>query len=250
MTSSVSLSASCDQPILLISDLHLNAQQPQTLKLAERYLHHAIGARALFILGDLFEYWLGDDAIDPAMQPIIDALHALSHAGTQLYLMHGNRDFLLGQQFAEQIGATLLDSDEVLCSMNNQTVLLLHGDTLCTDDEGYQQLRTLLRSKPWQQAFLSKTIEQRIEMASQLREKSREAVADKDHDIMDVNAAAVSEAFARYNSPLLIHGHTHRPCDHTGKLRRMVLGDWHSDHAMVGVFDGEAFSLQRFDLPN
>lgn len=247
MTNSVSLSASREQPILLISDLHLNAQQPQTLKLAERYLQHATGACALFVLGDLFEYWLGDDAIDPAMQPIIDALRTLSQSGTQLYLMHGNRDFLVGEEFAEQIGATLLDSDEVLCSMNTQAVLLLHGDTLCTDDEGYQQLRSLLRSKPWQQEFLSKTIKQRIEMASQLREKSREAVADKNQEIMDVNADAVSDAFARYNSPLLIHGHTHRPCDHVGEQRRMVLGDWHSDHAMVGVFDGESFSLQRFD---
>lgn len=247
MTHSVSLSASRDQPILLISDLHLNAQQPKTQKLAERYLQHAKGARALFILGDLFEYWLGDDAIDPALQPIIDALLALGQSGTQLYLMHGNRDFLIGQAFAKQIGATLFDSDEVLCSMNNQDVLLMHGDTLCTDDEGYQQLRSLLRSKPWQQDFLSKTIEQRIEMASQLREKSREAVADKSHDIMDVNTDAVNDAFARYNSPLLIHGHTHRPCDHTGAQRRMVLGDWHNDHAMVGVFDGESFNLQRFD---
>ncbi len=240
------LAASADQPILLISDLHLAPERPATIELAHRYLKHAHGASALFIIGDLFEYWLGDDAIDPAMQSTIDALHAVSQSGTAVYLMHGNRDFLLGEQFATQIGATLIRDDEIVFNLNDQAVTLLHGDTLCTDDHGYQQLRNLLRAPAWQQDFLSKTVPERIEMAAQLREKSREAVADKSMEIMDVNPQAVSSAFEKHKTPLMIHGHTHRPQDHTGTQRRMVLGDWHDDHAMVGRFDGVEFVLEKF----
>jgi len=172
-----SLTASADQPILLISDLHLSAQRPATTELAISYLANARGASALFILGDLFDYWLGDDAISPDTLPFITALSTLSQSGTDVYLMHGNRDFLLGEQFAKQVGATLIRDDEIIVSMNNQSVLLLHGDTLCTDDHGYQQLRSMLRAPAWQSEFLAKTIEQRIEMAMQLREQSQEAVA-------------------------------------------------------------------------
>ena len=239
--------ASTDQPILLISDLHLAPQRPATIELALHYLKNARGVSALFILGDLFEYWLGDDAIDPAMQPTIDALHAVSQSGTAVYLMHGNRDFLLGEQFAKQIGATLLREDETVFHMNNHAVTLLHGDTLCTDDHGYQQLRAMLRAPAWQADFLGKTVPERIEMAAQLREKSREAVADKSLEIMDVNALAVNAAFEQHGAPLMIHGHTHRPYDHAGDQRRLVLGDWHDDHAMVARFDGEQFVLERFE---
>ena len=242
-----SIAASHDQPILLISDLHLAPQRPATIELAHQYLKQACGASALFILGDLFEYWLGDDAIDPSMQPTIDALHAVSQSGTAVYLMHGNRDFLLGEQFATQIGAALVRDDDIVFHMNNQAVMLLHGDTLCTDDHGYQHLRTMLRAPAWQQDFLSKTVPERIEMASQLREQSREAVADKSLEIMDVNAQAVEAAFAQHDAPLMIHGHTHRPHDHIGNTRRLVLGDWHDDHAMVGRFDGVEFVLERFE---
>ena len=241
-----SIAASIDQPILLISDLHLAPQRPATIELAHQYLKQAHGASALFILGDLFEYWLGDDAIDPVMQPTIDALHAVSQSGTSVYLMHGNRDFLLGEHFARQIGATLLREDEIVFHMNNQAVTLLHGDTLCTDDHGYQQLRTLLRAPAWQEEFLGKTVPERIKMAAQLREQSREAVADKSSEIMDVNPEAVSAAFARHDTPFMIHGHTHRPYDHQGDQRRLVLGDWHDDHVMVARFDGEQFALERF----
>ena len=241
-----SITASADQPILLISDLHLAPQRPATIELAHQYLKQAHGASALFIIGDLFEYWLGDDAIDPAMQPTIEALHAVSQSGTAVFLMHGNRDFLLGEQVAKQIGATLIRDDVIVFTMNDQAVTLLHGDTLCTDDHGYQQLRTMLRAPAWQQEFLAKTVPERIAMAAQLREKSREAVADKSMEIMDVNAHAVSTAFEQHGSPLMIHGHTHRPQDHQGAQRRMVLGDWHDDHAMVGRFDGVEFVLERF----
>ncbi|MEE9335924.1 MAG: UDP-2,3-diacylglucosamine diphosphatase [Granulosicoccaceae bacterium] len=240
------IAASVDQPILLISDLHLAPQRPATIELAHQYLQQAHGASALFIIGDLFEYWLGDDAIDPAMQPTIDALRAVSQSGTQLYLMHGNRDFLLGEQFAKQIGAALIRDDEIVFHMNDQAVTLLHGDTLCTDDHGYQQLRTMLRAPAWQQEFLSKTVPERVEIAAQLRDKSREAVADKSLEIMDVNAQTVNAAFEQHGPPLMIHGHTHRPQDHLGAQRRLVLGDWHDDHAMVGRFDGETFVLERF----
>jgi len=241
-----SIAASVDQPILLISDLHLAPERPATIELAHQYLKKAHGASALFIIGDLFEYWLGDDAIDPTMQPTIDALQAVSQSGTAIYLMHGNRDFLIGEQFAKQISATIIADDEVVFQMNDQAVTLLHGDTLCTDDHGYQQLRTLLRAEAWQQEFLNKTVPERIEMAAQLREKSREAVADKSMSIMDVNADAVNAAFEKHATPIMIHGHTHRPYDHQGVQRRIVLGDWHEDHAMVGRFDGHAFVLEMF----
>ncbi len=240
------LAASSAQPILLISDLHLAPQSPATIALAVRYFEQARNAKALFILGDFFEYWLGDDALDPVMQPIVDALQTLSRSGTRIFLMHGNRDFLLGEDFAHLIKATLIREDEALITMNTLPVLLLHGDTLCTDDHGYQKLRALLRSADWQQSFLSKSIEDRIDMAAQLREQSQEATADKTTDIMDVNDQSVDEAFKRADTHLMIHGHTHRPFDHAGEQRRVVLGDWHEDHAMVARFDGNDLTLERF----
>lgn len=256
-------------PTFFISDLHLDPARPDTIELSLRFFAHVQGAQALFIIGDLFEYWLGDDAADPRLTPVYDAIGALSRSGTAVHLMHGNRDFLLGEQFATRVGAQLHRDDHVEVDFGNARYSLLHGDTLCTDDVDYQGLRTMVRDTHWQQEFLSLTIDERIAKAQALRDKSREAVAGKVAGIMDVNAAAVRLHCDQFVNDGLIHGHTHRPFDHalTAELsqpdsdssdssssgvsqsdvpRRLVLGDWKSDHAMVARFDGQQLLLERF----
>ena len=239
------------QRTLFIADLHLDSSRPETIALAERYLAAALGADSLYILGDLFEYWLGDDAISTLLLPVVDALKNVSASGTQVHLMHGNRDFLLGDVFAERIGATLHRADQICLQLNEHCTLLMHGDTLCTDDHSYQQLRTLVRDPAWQHDFLSKKLDDRIAEAQELRNKSRTAVAGKTNRIMDVNPTAVESALLASNCDLLIHGHTHRPAEHQlsirGKVcRRIVLGDWHADHAQVVCRSGSTLELQTF----
>ncbi len=237
------------QEVLFISDLHLDPSSPGTIVCAIDFLSQAHSAKALFIIGDLFEYWLGDDAADPRLQTVYDALRAVSNDGTAIHIMHGNRDFLLGDAFGERVGADVHCADHIMLNTHNKCFSLLHGDTLCTDDADYQQLRTLLRSKDWQQDFLSGSIDERIAKAQALREKSKEAVADKVANIMDVNVDAVLNHCSAHPSDCLIHGHTHRPAEHRlpgPTPRRIVLGDWHEDHAMFARFDGETLRLETF----
>ncbi len=234
---------------LFIADLHLQQACVENIELALGFLEKARGVNALYIIGDLFEYWLGDDAQDPAMGPVSDALTQLSASGTALHLMHGNRDFLLGHRYANQIGATLHTQDEILIELAGEPVLLLHGDTLCTDDTDYQALRAMLRDEQWQSQFLALSIEQRIEQANALRDKSRAAVSEKRADIMDVNSDAVQAAFDRTACKVMIHGHTHRPADHqtaANQNRRLVLGDWRKDHAQFALFNGEQLVCTQF----
>ena len=251
---------------LFIADLHLDAARPAVTTLALDFLADARGAKALWILGDLFEAWLGDDIVDPAHGATIDALTALSNAGTAVHLMHGNRDFLLGDAFAARVGARLHRDDEKVIAADEgvEPVLLLHGDTLCTGDVDYQRLRARLREATWQAEFLSGTAEERIGAAKALRERSREAVAGKAGGIMDVAPDAVAAAFARSGCRTMIHGHTHRPADHrpsderaagrssageavsAATLRRVVLGDWHDDHARYALHDGTTLSLETW----
>lgn len=249
-------------PTFFISDLHLDPARPETIELSLRFFTSVHGAQALFIIGDLFEYWLGDDAADPRLNAVYDAISAVSASGTAVHLMHGNRDFLLGEQFASRVGAQLHRDDHVQVDFGNVHFSLLHGDTLCTDDVGYQQLRTMVRNPQWQQEFLALSIDERIAQAQALREKSREAVAEKVAGIMDVNNAAVAKHCNAFANDCLIHGHTHRPHDHVlhgdvstvdtasenrlSTPRRLVLGDWKSDHAMIARFDGEQLQLERF----
>lgn len=235
------------QQTFFISDLHLDPARPDTIELSLRFFAHAKGAQALFIIGDLFEYWLGDDAADPRLTPVYDAITALSANGTSVHLMHGNRDFLLGEQFAKRVGAQLHINDHIEVDFGNARFSLLHGDTLCTDDVDYLKLRAMVRNPTWQKEFLALSIDERIAKAQALREKSREAVSTKVAGIMDVNDAAVIAHSQQFPNDGLIHGHTHRPQDHsTGTQRRLVLGDWKSDHAMIARFDGEQLLFERY----
>ena len=255
--------------ILVIADLHLQSAEPDTLALALSFFEQARGAQHLYILGDLFEYWLGDDCLSDQAHPdhvppgqahsdnihsgpsadtvasVITGLSALSQSGTPITLMHGNRDFLLGEAFADKIGATL-DRNDVL-ALAQLGIVLMHGDTLCTDDVEYQQFRMLVRDTNWQSTFLAKPVIEREAIATALRSGSKDASQQKTMAIMDVNADAVEQVFKQFGCQYLIHGHTHRPAIHQvdtqqqqvatrqNAATRVVVGDWHADHAMVGV---------------
>ena len=235
----------------LIADCHLDGSRPGLNTLFTEFLHAIQGAGELWILGDFVEYWLGDDAGNPALNPVFDALAATQAAGTDVHLMRGNRDFLLGESFAERLGVKVHTADEVLIPFGDENVLLMHGDTLCTDDADYQQLRRLLRSEKWQQHFLSLSVQERIETAQELRSQSKAASADKSQDIMDVNDQQVRDTLARTEVHTLIHGHTHRPNTHAldvnaKRCERIVVGDWHDDHAVVAHSSGDGVCLRTY----
>jgi len=225
---------------LFISDLHLHPVRPAIGDTLLRFLTDIRGnAEALYILGDLFEAWVGDDHPEPAYEPIKQALKACTQAGTPVFLLRGNRDFMLGEQFSVETACTLLDECSTINLYGTRT-LLLHGDTLCTDDTDYQALRRRLRDPQWQQQTLSLPLEERLQMAEQARELSSLSVQGKDDVIMDVNQAEVLRVFEQYNVSLMIHGHTHRPgihdIEHRGrKLQRAVLGDWSRQGSVLSV---------------
>jgi UDP-2,3-diacylglucosamine hydrolase len=242
-------------PTLFISDLHLSSEQPQVSRQLFRFLADtAPDAAALYILGDLFDVWLGDDVLDaaqgdPLAQEVADALRALRDAGTAVMLMHGNRDFLLGTGFAQASGARLI-SDPTTVTLGGQPVLLMHGDTLCTDDLAYQKFRTMARAKAFQDAFLSKPLAERRVLAQQYREKSEQTKRATPEQIMDVTPSAVGEAFRQHAVSRLIHGHTHRPATHLHEVdgrrcERWVLPDWDRRGGYL-VAEGSALRLERF----
>lgn len=222
------------KPVLLISDLHLCASRPHTTRLLLDFLGGpAREAQTLYILGDLFEYWAGDDDLpDPHHQQVCQAFKALADSGTQVAVMHGNRDFLLAQAFAQAAGATLL-ADPYLTQICGHSALLTHGDTLCTDDIAYQAFRRQVRAPDWQQAFLAQPLAARKAQIEGLRLRSEAEKSGKSEAIMDVNAEAVLQLLRSHGHPQwLIHGHTHRPgrheIDDAGKTStRWVLGDWY-----------------------
>ena len=218
---------------LFISDLHLCAQQPRSTQVFLHFMQHtAPGADALYVLGDLFEYWAGDDDLDaPFHQHITHACASLAASGTQLFLMHGNRDFLMAEKLAAACHATLL-ADPTLIDLYGTPTLLTHGDTLCTDDAAYQNYRSQVHDPAWQQHFLSQPLAQRKAFIEQLRARSENDKQYKSSDIMDVNADAVANLLRAYHYPRLIHGHTHRLKRHEHDVdghvcERWVLGDWH-----------------------
>jgi len=223
---------------LFISDLHLSEQRPSIGEAFIGFLEgEAREAEALYILGDLFEAWLGDDMVLPAYAQAIEAMHRLADAGVPLYVMHGNRDFLLGEAFTAMSGATLLAEPHVVDLYGTPT-LLLHGDTLCTDDVEYQRFRTMVRNPDWQADVLAKSPEERLALARQFREMSMSEMAGKSEAIMDVNAEAVASAFREAGVRQMIHGHTHRPAIHDLELdgqpaRRIVLGDWYEQGSVL-----------------
>lgn len=218
---------------LFISDLHLSAKQPQYAQVFLHFMQHtAPRAEALYILGDLFEYWAGDDDLDdPLHQQIIHAMHTLAASGTRLFIMHGNRDLLMGKALEQASGATLL-TDPTLLDLYGTPTLISHGDALCTDDVAYQTYRNQVHDAEWQQLFLAQPLAQRKKQIEQLRARSENEKQSKSSAIMDVNTEAVEELLREHGYPRLIHGHTHRPMHILHHLdgftcERWVLGDWH-----------------------
>lgn len=218
---------------LFISDLHLTAERPAANERFFRFLEEtAPAAEALYILGDFFEAWVGDDALsDPFHAEVAAALRRLALRGVRLYVMHGNRDFLLGEAFCRASGARLLAEPHVV-HLYDRPTLLLHGDALCTDDLDYQQFRRLVRDPSWQAAFLARPLPERVALARELRARSEQVKGNKRPEIMDVNPDAVQEAFRQHGVLHMIHGHTHRPAHHhlmvdDRPCARWVLPDWY-----------------------
>lgn len=217
---------------LFISDLHLCDSRPQISRLFFDFLEtHARSAEALYILGDMFESWVGDDDETSLSCSVVGALRSLSDSGVAVYLMHGNRDFLLAQSFADASGACLL-ADPTLLDLYGQPTLLMHGDTLCTDDKPYMAFRSQVRDPAWQTGFLAQPLAVRRTLAQQARSQSEHAQQRKSAAIMDVNHQAVIEILREYAYPRLIHGHTHRPARHHLQVdghacERWVLQDWY-----------------------
>jgi len=232
----------------LISDLHLQENRPELTKAFKKFLiSHASNVDSLYILGDLFEAWIGDDFENDFILEVKSELKKYSSLGKKIYLMHGNRDFLLGEKFCEEIGGFLLD-DPTTIKINNFEITLMHGDSLCTDDLDYQSFRTVVRDEKWQIDFLEKEISERIELAQNLREVSKIENKDKDHQIMDVNIMAVNEIFQRFKNNILIHGHTHRPKIHEEKYgTRYVLGDWEKQYYFLKIDESIEFINQKIE---
>ncbi len=225
---------------LFISDLHLCDERPRTTALFKQFISTtARNAEALYILGDLFEFWIGDDQLDhdPLAQIVAQSLASLTLYGTQVFFMHGNRDFLIGNRFADSAGLTLL-ADPTHLIVDDRSLLLMHGDTLCTDDTGYQVFRRQVREPAWQASILAKPYDERVALAHALRSRSDVEKSMKADSIMDVNQASVAAVLKSSNYPCLIHGHTHRPAHHRhmidGRLcDRWVLADWHDTGASL-----------------
>ncbi|QLF92347.1 UDP-2,3-diacylglucosamine diphosphatase [Pseudomonas sp. ABC1] len=217
--------------ILLISDLHLEEERPDITRAFVRFLEHrASQASALYILGDFFEAWIGDDAMSEFHHYIASQLRALAQRGTQVFLMHGNRDFLIGKAFCREAGCRLLP-DPCLVELAGEPVLLSHGDALCTRDLAYMRLRRWLRNPLSLLILRNLPLRTRQKLGRKLRAKSREQTRMKASDIVDVTPQEVVRLMSRHRVRTLVHGHTHRPADHTLQVggqsaRRIVLGDW------------------------
>ena len=223
---------------LFISDLHLDAGRPLITQLFLDFLEtRASGSDALYILGDLFEAWIGDDDQSDMNQSVCQGLRQCTASGTPVFIMHGNRDFLLSERFAEQSNTTLLQ-DPTLIDLYGTPTLLMHGDLLCTDDTEYLSFREMVHDRQWQTGFLVKSLEQRRKIAADMRALSKEKTSDKAESIMDVNQEAVIQTMTKNQVPRLIHGHTHRPDVHelliaNEHVQRFVLGDWYEQGSVL-----------------
>ena len=236
---------------LFISDLHLTEERPEA---NERFIDllegKARGADALYILGDFFESWIGDDDLEAPFNAVIAGLLGdLARRGVPVHLMHGNRDFLVGERFCAATGTKLL-ADPSVHEIGGVRTLLMHGDTLCTDDLDYQNWRRIARSETWQREFLAKPLAERRRAIIDMREKSKEVVQAKPADIMDVNDAAVASAMRAHAVTRLVHGHTHRPGRHALTIdgrpaERWVLPDWYGRGGYLEIGRG-APRLVRF----
>jgi UDP-2,3-diacylglucosamine hydrolase len=237
---------------LFISDLHLDDSRPDiTAALLALLSGEARNAKALYILGDLFEAWIGDDDDSALSREVAQGLQNLSASGVTLHFMHGNRDFLLGTDYARRCGMHLLDETAVVDLYGTPT-LLLHGDTLCTADAGYLKFRAQVRQPVWQTGFLAQSLDARRAFAANARAQSKMHTQAAAMDIMDVTSDAVTDAFRRHAVTRMIHGHTHRPAIHAptdvdGRAcQRIVLGDWHRHGSVLRV---DASRLQLDTLP-
>lgn len=234
---------------LFVSDVHLDAGAPDAV---EQFLHflgsHAADAEALYILGDLFETWVGDDDPDPTKARVCEALRTLTSKGVGCFVLHGNRDFLIGRDFCRQTGSRLL-ADPVVADLDGERVLLTHGDALCTDDHSYQELRSTVRTPEWQRRFLALPLADRELLANQARAGSKQHISRVIPTIMDVNEDAVSTAYRATRVRRIIHGHTHRPGIHDTQIegepaQRMVLGAWYEQGSYIRYEQG------RYELRN
>lgn len=232
---------------LFVSDLHIHEAQSEIGRQFARFLaEEASGASALYILGDLFESWIGDDDPNPHYAQTKTQLRELTDTGVPVYFMHGNRDFLIGDRFVQQTGVQLLD-DPVVHEIHGTSVLLSHGDAYCTDDHEYQKIRRMTRDPQWQAAMLARSVSERLEYAAMARQQSVEKTGSIDESIMDVNAASIKKVMREHNVNTMLHGHTHRPAVHQFELdnelaTRIVLGDWYEQGSVVR-WDSNGFSL-------
>lgn len=237
-----------------ISDLHLEPNQPRILQGLQQLLSQLHSGDRLYLLGDIFEYWIGDDVSNAFVDSIKTLLLAQSQRGIALFFMHGNRDFLVGDRFCRETGATLLPDPSVI-ELNGEPVLLMHGDSLCTRDTAYMQFRQMARNPEWQAMFLAKTPAERIAFANAARKESQangQQRMAEDAAILDVTPQEVPAIMAQYGVTTLIHGHTHRPAVHelevNGKTaRRIVLGDWYDKGWVLDNQAGD-LNLRSFEL--
>jgi len=235
--------SSPNRKTLLVSDLHLDAVAPEIAAQFVRFLHdEARDARALYILGDLFEAWIGDDDPDPAARSIVHALRELTDSGVPCFVMHGNRDFLLGTRFERDTGCRIL-ADGTVVDLHGERVLLMHGDVLCTADVSYQRLRRILRNPLLLGVLRRLPLKSRRDLGRRLRAGSQMHTGSTAPEIMDVTPSAVIDAMHAANVRTLVHGHTHRPAVHVfdvdGRpVQRIVLGDWHAHGSVLEWRDG------------
>ncbi len=234
---------------LFVSDVHLDADAPEAVEQFLAFLRtYAANAEALYILGDLFEVWVGDDETEAAKTTVRRALRSLTASGVACFILHGNRDFLLGRGFCDDTGCRMLP-DPVITELDGERVLLTHGDALCTDDHSYQELRSIVRNAPWQRRFLALSLADRELLANQARAGSRQHTARTIPKIMDVNPEAVASAFRVTGARRIIHGHTHRPGIHDmtvdgAPVQRIVLGAWYEQGSYL-EYENERYELRE-----
>jgi UDP-2,3-diacylglucosamine hydrolase len=234
---------------LFVSDLHLDASTPAAIEQFVSFLQtHAARAEALYILGDLFEAWVGDDDTDSDKRVVCRALRELTASGVACFVLHGNRDFLLGRGFCDNTGCQLLP-DPVVAEFDGERVLLTHGDALCVDDHSYQELRSIVRTAPWQRRFLALPLADRELLANQARAGSRQHTSRTIPTIMDVNSEAVAKAYEVAGVRRIIHGHTHRPGIHDTlvegvRAQRIVLGAWYEQGSYL-EYENEHYELKE-----
>ena len=232
-----------------ISDLHLDPNENKRTEAFLNFLSNdCIKYEALFILGDLFEYWVGDDDNSSLAVEVKKSLKKYSNQGNKIYFIHGNRDFLIGSKFAKDSGIQII-KDQYIMTHSGKKIMLSHGDVFCTDDHEYQDLKSRIRSKKWIDDFLSQPLNERIAIAEDMRSKSKDASSNKPENIMDTNKDSIDHCIKHNNLDLLIHGHTHRP--EIKKLSngtiKVVLGSW-EDEGWVFEYDHDHFDLKSFSI--